>query len=752
MKNYKTTIVLLVAVVITGLIAYSLSKQPTSEEMQRQRTRLLPDFATEDVSKVAFIEDETRVVCERADDEWRITAPIQARADRWAVEGILERLETAEKEWSVSPAEDNAVSLADYGLDSPRRRVTITLDGPDGRTWTMLVGKPTGAADAVSVKLEGDERVFAVASNIIAKTDVTVTDLRSKKLAPRISTFDLNTVAVTLSAEDQQEPATVRCEKSEGTWDLKEPFLDLANGDAVELVADKIYNHSIGDDDFASDDPTDLGQFGLDEPDVTVVLESEDETQEFAFAAVEADEETTHYAMYNAETTVVEIPQELYHGVRVTADELRSHNLADAKARQVAKLTVSGPESDLVLRRSGDDWEIDAESPETADSSVIDQVIRDLTQAEVKEFVADQPEDFGAYGLTEGDRITVTLSDENDEPLAWVAFGKAPDEDTVYAQRADYPPVLLVPQERYFDAFRRGRLAFLDREILSEPAERAVRVLLSHDDGEFVCTRESADADWRLQEPVTGPADQWAARMIVDTFGRLRVGAFVAEEPEDLSPYGLEEPKATGTVTYREPSSEGEEEPAERTQTLLIGEDTDEPAEGSYAMLEGDPRVFVLPAYKVEQFRASLASKLVCRATDLTAFTVRRGEEAVRFIRDEQTNGWKRQDGTAVQDPLAAAVDEAAMLLEEFEAEGVADYVEKSPALYGFDSPYLTVEMETETAKGKKVVVGAPADGGRYAKGPATDFVLVATDDQVQRLERVLTPPEPGAEGEQQSD
>lgn len=752
MKNYKTTIILLVAVVITGLVAYSLSKQPTSEEIEQQRTRLLPGFSTEDVSKVAFIEGETRVVCERADSEWRITAPIQARADRWAVESILDRLETAEKEWSVSPAEDDTVSLVDYGLDTPGRKVTVTLDGPGGRTWTILVGKPTGAADAVSVKLEGREQVFAVSRNVIAKTEVTVTDLRSKKLAPRISTFDLNTVAVTMSDDDQEEPAAVRCEKAERMWKLKEPFLDLADADAVELVADKIYNHSIGDGDFASDDPTDLGKFGLDEPDVTVILESEDETQEFAFAAVQQDDETTHYAIYKAETTVVEIPEELYNGVRVTADELRSKKLADVKARQVASVTISGPDDELVLRRSGDDWEIDAESPRAADSAVMDQLLRDLTQAEAKEFVADEPEDLSAYGLAEGERILVTLSDEDDETLARVAFGKAADEDTAYALRPDYPPVLLVPQERYFDAFRRGRLAFLDREILSEPAERAVRVSLSHEGGDFVCTRESAAADWRLQEPVTGPADQWAARMIVDTFGRLRVGAFVATEPQDLSLYGLEEPKVTATVTYREPSSEGEEEPAESTQTLLIGDDTDEPAEGSYAMLEGNPRVFVLPGYKVEQFSGSLASKLVCRVTDLTAFTVSRGEETARFIRDGQTGGWTREDGTSVQDPLAAAVDEAAMLLEEFEAERVADYVEKSPARYGFDAPYLTVEIETETARGKQVVVGDAADDGRYAKGPATDFVLLAPEDQVQRLERVLTRPEPEAEGEQESD
>jgi len=752
MKNYKATIVLLVAVVVTGLIAYSLSKQPTSEEMRERRTRLLPDFSTDDVTRLTVAQGEDRIVCERAGDEWRITAPIQARADRWAVESILDRLETTEKKWAVSPAGDEEVSLADYGLEAPRRTVTVTLDGPQERTWTILVGKPTGADDAVSVKLEGRQDIFAVARDIIAKTDVTVTDLRSKKLAPRISTFDLNAVAVTMRGGGEQEPVSVRCERSGGTWEMKVPFLDLADGDAVEQVADKVYNHSIGKDDFVSEDPTELSEFALDKPDVTVTLQSEDQTQEFAFAAVKQDDETTYYATNKAEGAVVKVPENLYNALRVAPHDLRSNKLVDAKARQIDRIAISGAKGELALRRAGDDWEIDGENPEAADGAVMDQVIRDLTQAKVKEFLSDEPEDLAAYGLTDDERITVTLSDEDDETIARIAFGQAPDADTVYALRPGYPPVLLVPQERYFDAFRRGRLAFLDREILSEPSEQAVRVNLSHEGGDFVCTRESAGADWKLQEPVSGPADQWAARMIVDTFGHLRVGAFVASEAEDLTPYGLDQPQVTATVTYREPVSGGGKKAEERTRTLRIGAETSNLAEGSYARLDGDARIFVLPGYKVEQFRASLASKIICRVSDLTGFTVRRGDDVARFVKDEDTGGWAGEDGAQVRDPLAAAVEETAMLLEEFEADRVADYVEKSPSLYGFDAAYLTVELETETARGKTVTIGKAADGGRWAKGPATDFVLVVTDDQVKRLERVLTHPEPEAEGEQESD
>ena len=65
--------------------------------------------------------------------------------------------------------------------------------------------------------------------------------------------------------------------------------------------------------------------------------------------------------------------------------------------------------------------------------------------------------------------------------------------------------------------------------------------------------------------------------------------------------------------------------------------------------------------------------------------------------------------------------------------------MQKAPALYGFDAPYLEVELTEATGAGKRVVIGKRAEGGgRYARGPVTDFVLIADDADVATLRAVF--------------
>ncbi|MCK4374812.1 MAG: DUF4340 domain-containing protein, partial [Candidatus Brocadiae bacterium] len=241
---------------------------------------------------------------------------------------------------------------------------------------------------------------------------------------------------------------------------------------------------------------------------------------------------------------------------------------------------------------------------------------------------------------------------------------------------------------------------------------------------------------------------------IVGDFAHLRAEAFVAEDADDLAPFGLDEPEITVSVTYRAAEGEGEaEEPGEgepppgrRTRTLHVGGATEEPARGRYARLAEDGRVFVLPDYVVGHCRANLASKEVCRATGLTGLTFRSGDRTRQFAYDEDTLTWTDAEGNELEGRAAEAVKEAERLLRNFDAVEVADLVEKAPALYGFDEPHLVVELDEEATKGKQVVIGKETeDGKRYARGPVTGFVHVVSEADVEKLIAVLEP-EPEAE------
>ncbi|MFO8008217.1 MAG: hypothetical protein R6V05_10825, partial [Candidatus Brocadiia bacterium] len=94
----KSTLILLAVVVVLGIVAYSLSRGPASDELRRQRTQLLPHLDSDKVIGLAIESDDARILCRRREGEewdladWDIVEPIQTRAESWRVRNVVNRL------------------------------------------------------------------------------------------------------------------------------------------------------------------------------------------------------------------------------------------------------------------------------------------------------------------------------------------------------------------------------------------------------------------------------------------------------------------------------------------------------------------------------------------------------------------------------------------------------------------------------------------------------------------------------------
>jgi hypothetical protein len=91
---------------------------------------------------------------------------------------------------------------------------------------------------------------------------------------------------------------------------------------------------------------------------------------------------------------------------------------------------------------------------------------------------------------------------------------------------------------------------------------------------------------WHIVSPTSLAADQSAVSSLLGTFSALNSQRVVEEKAGNLAPYGLDAPKLEVSLTEKE----------HKTEKLLLGDDT--PAgNGTYAKLDGDPRVFTIPSY-----------------------------------------------------------------------------------------------------------------------------------------------------------
>jgi hypothetical protein len=70
--------------------------------------------------------------------DWAFTKPVATRAGRWGVDGLLGTIESLRMESVAAESATEAKELARFGLDAPRR--TVTLVTKDGQTRTLEIG------------------------------------------------------------------------------------------------------------------------------------------------------------------------------------------------------------------------------------------------------------------------------------------------------------------------------------------------------------------------------------------------------------------------------------------------------------------------------------------------------------------------------------------------------------------------------------------------------------------------------------
>jgi hypothetical protein len=124
--------------------------------------------------------------------DWAFTRPIQTRAGRWSVDGLLGTLEGLRME---SVAAEQAKDLKAFGLDKPAR--VVTLGVTEGGTKTLQIGSSPGEKKYYA-REAGTSLVAVVPGAVVLDLAKGMAELRAKRLLD-ISTYDVD--AFTLQAE-----------------------------------------------------------------------------------------------------------------------------------------------------------------------------------------------------------------------------------------------------------------------------------------------------------------------------------------------------------------------------------------------------------------------------------------------------------------------------------------------------------------------------------------------------------------------
>ncbi|MDQ3704408.1 MAG: DUF4340 domain-containing protein [Chloroflexota bacterium] len=167
MERYRTTIIMLVLLVVLGGLAVALGGnrgtttpgEPTPEPVTYVWEDQNPVIGLEAVSgtqRLLITKDVTTTI-------WSIREPISDTAEPFAVGGLADQLQSLQASGTITEAGD----LAQFGLAQPDITATITYSDAAGTKRTLLVGDPTIDGSAYYVKTPDSTEVYLVSNAVI---------------------------------------------------------------------------------------------------------------------------------------------------------------------------------------------------------------------------------------------------------------------------------------------------------------------------------------------------------------------------------------------------------------------------------------------------------------------------------------------------------------------------------------------------------------------------------------------------------
>jgi hypothetical protein len=159
---------------ISGYLEDSFNRTPF-----QLRDKSVLEFTKDNVDSLKVeTADAPAVAFARKADVWRLTVPVDAKADFNAVDGMVSQISQAQMKEIVSATEPPAADLRKYGLDKPQ--ATVTIGQGSTRATLAVGGKKEGDEGSLYARDLSRPAVFTVDSSLLDGLKKKPEDVRVK--------------------------------------------------------------------------------------------------------------------------------------------------------------------------------------------------------------------------------------------------------------------------------------------------------------------------------------------------------------------------------------------------------------------------------------------------------------------------------------------------------------------------------------------------------------------------------------------
>ncbi|MEX0774791.1 MAG: DUF4340 domain-containing protein [Phycisphaeraceae bacterium] len=270
---------------------------------------------------------------------------------------------------------------------------------------------------------------------------------------------------------------------------------------------------------------------------------------------------------------------------------------------------------------------------------------------------------------------TVAYFGKDAKPLATIKLGKTSVGGRAYVMTNDDPHVYVVSDALHNRVIKEGGNDFRGwrKRNLAVPAVGNLDRVALERDGQMI-ELFGKDGVWTLAAPHAGRADTEAVASLIGAVNSMSIQKFTADNPADLSVYGLDEPAVVLSLRQVVPDQAGAESAKVRisglAQTLRIGGATDLGGESLFATWRSDQHAGSVVVFEIAKADADKFEKKVDDLRDPRITTVKPADVREIALYPKEGPAFKllrTTDGWSFGDPspgYQADAGEAAKLLD----------------------------------------------------------------------------------------
>jgi hypothetical protein len=341
MKLRGLVIAIVVLAALTAALYWSNRQKPADTASADAPPKILT-LKQEDISKIDLKKKgaDELVLAKDGSGKWQITAPQPLGVEQSAVSPMLSTLSSLTAGRLV---EEKASDLGAYGLNDPA--LTATITEKDNKSQALLLGDQTPAGSAVYAKLEGDPRVFTLASYNKSSIDKGVNDLRDKRLLP----VDADKISkLELIAKNQD----IEFGRDKDAWQIVKPKPLRADDVQVEQLVRTLTDARMDLSGTEQDPKKMTAAFASASPVATAKVTAESGTQELQVRKNKDD----YYAKSSVVGGVYKVTSNIGKEMDKGLEDFRNKKLFDFGFSDPNKIEIHDGAKSYFLTRGGEDW------------------------------------------------------------------------------------------------------------------------------------------------------------------------------------------------------------------------------------------------------------------------------------------------------------------------------------------------------------------------------------------------------------